>query len=125
MKRYVTALLGIGAGAALTLSMGAAAASASTASAARPAKTGSCGTGCPDITFLASGRHRTQVDYYGWTSANNQINLQARTDTNSTEDWYPTGEGTIVPTYCATPTTRRDRLYLHLQPVRAAVQGWL
>ena len=55
-----------------------------------------------DITFLASGSHWTQVDYYGRTAANNPINLQARTNTNSTEDWYPTGEGTVIPTYCAT-----------------------
>ena len=123
MKRYVTALLGIGAAAALTLSMGAAVASASTASAARPSNTGSCGTACPDITFVASGSHWTQVDYYGRTSANNQINLQARTDTNSTEDWYPTGEGTIFPDVLRYADDRRDRLDPHLQPVRAAVQG--
>jgi len=101
VKRIVIALLGGGAAVALTLGMGAAVASASTASAARPANTGSCGPQCVDITFLASGSHWTQVDYYGRTAANTAINLQARTNTNSGEDWYPTGEGKVEPTYCA------------------------
>ena len=83
MKRYVTALLGIGAAAALTLAMGAAAAS----------RYGIC---------REAAEHRLLRQRAAWTSpssrglpldagglrrpesANNQINLQARTDTTST-----------------------------------------
>ena len=97
MKRYVTALLGIGAAAALTLAMGAAAASASTASPAtasehRLLRQRVPGHHVPGVGLAldAGGLLRPDV-------VNNQINLQARTDTNSTEDWYPDRRGQDHP----------------------------
>jgi hypothetical protein len=102
--RFTRAGYAVAAGVAVTAMLGMSAASAAGASVAKlkPDATTACGASCTDYSFTVPGPSDILAAHSGLAIKNNIVRLVQGSNAASKEDFTPTNEAAVVPTYCTT-----------------------